>query len=171
MKRESRRQQILDAFRTHVETFGGAPTCRELGESVGMSAPGAWNHLQALIREGTLMRLANGKVMLPGRVDLSPIPTERLRGELARRGVTMDALDAPAIPMRSKGRYCAADGCGERVTPGKLMCRRHWFQLPRDMRAAILSAWSARRAEPYQEAVEAARNYLGGFTRVVERVE
>jgi hypothetical protein len=81
----------------------------------------------------------------------------------------MDALERPKL-LPNEGRACAANFCTERVRRGMLMCREHWFQLPQYMRSAILNAWSARHMQAYGEAVEAARDYLGGFTRVVERV-
>jgi hypothetical protein len=52
------------------------------------------------------------------------------------------------------------------------MCREHWFRA-----AAQISlrhherVERARTSRAYQDAVEAARDYLGGYTRVVERVE
>jgi hypothetical protein len=164
-------------FRAFVERTGFSPTCRELGDAVGMSAVGAWKHLQALVAGGTLVkapkaprkRASGVAVTLPERANLAVVPTEQLRGELARRGVTLDALAQPE-PLMDEGRCCAANFCRDRVGRGMLMCRSHWFRLPIQMRRAITNAWGARQMRAYQEAVEAARDFLGGFTRVVERV-
>jgi hypothetical protein len=81
----------------------------------------------------------------------------------------MEALDAPSLRW-DEGRPCAANHCQERVRRGMLMCREHWFKLPAKYRSDIMNAWSGRHVQAYQEAVEAARNFLGGYTRVAERV-
>jgi hypothetical protein len=142
-----------------------------------MSAPGAWKHVQALIADGKFAKtkpvrkgVAHHGLVLPDLVDLSPISTDRLRAELARRGVTFDALEEPKLLM-NEGKYCAANNCGERVARGRLFCRP--ALVPDRSRDALDD--HERLVEPsiaaFQEALEEARNQLGGFTRVVERVE
>lgn len=168
MRRGSRRYAVLDAARTRLEA-GIKPTFSDLGKATGMSAPGAWKHVQKLIGERKLVATMNG-FDLPDRTDLRHVATDCLRGELARRGVTLDALAQPE-PLMNEGRACAANMCARRVGRGMLMCREHWFELPIKFRRAITGAWAARQVQAYQDAVEAARDYLGGFTRVVERVE
>lgn len=167
--RETRRDKVMDAARERLEA-GLRPTFKELGAATGMSAVGAWKHVQSLIGEGKFVRTRDG-FDLPGRTDLSTVPSEQLRGELARRGLTLDALEEPPRPLFDKGRVCAANHCLERVQRGHLMCRRHWLRLPIQIRRAITNAWAARHMQAFQEAVEAARNELGGFTTVVERVQ
>jgi hypothetical protein len=169
MSRNSRRQQVHDFFRDRIETTGAAPTYREAGDAARMSAVAAWKHVQALVAEGKLVRRGR-TIDLPGRADLSGVGTEQLRAELARRGVTLDALEQPKVPM-DEGRPCAANGCSNRVRRGHLMCRDHWMALPGGYRDDIFRAFRARQAQAYQTAVEAARDYLGGFTRVVERAQ
>jgi hypothetical protein len=164
-----RRQMVLAFYRERIEGTGAAPTLGEAGNHIGISAVAVHRHVRILVSEGKLVR--NGReIDLPGRFDLTPIPTEALRAELGRRGVTMAALDAPSLRW-DEGRPCAANHCQERVRRGMLMCRRHWFGLPAGMRSDIMNAWGARNMQAYQQAVEAARDHLGGFTRVVERVE
>jgi hypothetical protein len=163
------RSRIRDFVRSRIESVGAAPTYREIGDHVGISAPAAWKHIAALVEEGVFVRKGErGPIYLPDHVDLTSIATDALRGELARRGVTFDAL---AMPKAIEGRACAAYHCGELVKPGQLMCREHWFALPPEMRSDIMNAWRSRQVQAYQDAVEAARNHLGGFTTVAERVE
>lgn len=59
---------------------------------------------------------------------------------------------------------CAASRCPERVAPSILMCKKHWYMVPRDIRMRVLRSyqpgqekvgWSATTAE-YQDAVRAA---------------
>jgi biotin operon repressor len=172
--KNGRRQQVLDAFRAHVEKFGAAPNCRELGDAVGMTHVGAWKHVQALIGEGLLVQMKasrrrQGLALMLREDALKVVPSEQLRGELARRGVTLDALEQRQ-PLWDEGRACAANHCMDRVRPGQLFCRRHWFSLPPSYRSDIMNAWSARQEKAFLEAVEAARNFLGGYETVVARV-
>lgn len=36
---------------------------------------------------------------------------------------------------------CHAAGCGKHVTPQMLMCKRHWFTVPPDIRKKVLQAY------------------------------
>lgn len=168
MRRDSHRPQVLAFVRDRIEQTGFAPSCREIGDGLGISGVASWRHVQALIAEGKLTAPARGKFGLPDPVGLESVGTDRLRAELARRGVTMDALQEP---RQDRGRPCAANGCGRLVERGKLMCRDHWFRLPTAYRRDILEAFSARQPRAYQDAVERARDHLGGFTTVVSRVD
>lgn len=39
---------------------------------------------------------------------------------------------------------CPGPSCTEQVPSDMLMCRRHWFQVPKDLRQEVLSAWRER---------------------------
>lgn len=169
VRRGATRAKVFAFVRRHLEQTGEQPTCKEAGAAAGVSSVAAWKHIQTLIGEGKLVSRGGGRIALPEYADLSGTPTDQLRGELARRGETMEALEAPKL-LHFQGRPCAANFCEERVRRGMLMCRRHWFQLPPRMRSDIMNAWGARQMQAYQEAVEAARNHLGGFTTLAERV-
>lgn len=39
---------------------------------------------------------------------------------------------------------CPATGCPQKVPNHMFACRTHWFQLPRDLRSAIWTAWRKR---------------------------
>lgn len=71
--------------------------------------------------------------------------------------------------------HCAAQGCPEHVNPGQLMCKSHWFSLPKALRDEVwrtyrrwAQVWTGRilqddqrqRAADYREAVRAATDYL-----------
>lgn len=166
----SLQERYLAFVRDRIEQLGFAPTIAEIADHFEVTPGTARSIVEALVRQGRLTRTSarTRNLAIPGEVDLSGVGTERLRAELARRGVTLDALDEPRL---MRGRPCAANGCVSLVERGKLMCRPHWFALPAAMRSAIMNAWAGRHMQAYQEAVEAARDRLGGFTRVVERVE
>lgn len=168
MRKDSRRLAVLDWVRPRLEA-GIRPTYREIGDGVGMSSVGAWKHVQALIGDRKLVKQPRGGFDLPDEGDLSAIPTETLRGELERRGALMDQLAQPAGRF-DRGRPCAANGCRYRVNRGMLMCRQHWFELPPAYRSDLMNAWAGRQTQAFEEALERARNFLGGYTRVVERV-
>ena len=37
---------------------------------------------------------------------------------------------------------CPADGCAQAVTPSVLMCRPHWYLVPKPLRNAVWAAWA-----------------------------
>lgn len=45
----------------------------------------------------------------------------------------------------AEARTCPVDGCNAPIEAGKLLCRTHWFSLPRAMRAEVLDTWRAFR--------------------------
>jgi hypothetical protein len=53
---------------------------------------------------------------------------------------------------------CERPGCGATVDDGMLLCRAHWFQVPRPLRAAVWSTWGALRKEHTVESVRAYRD-------------
>ena len=59
---------------------------------------------------------------------------------------------------------CSATGCSVEIQRGKLMCREHWFALPRPLRAAITSAWKERRLRDWSANCLEARAFLAGTT-------
>ena len=50
----------------------------------------------------------------------------------------MAGLAAPA----GLTHECPALDCTEQVDPDMLMCPRHWYQVPRPLRRAVLIAWN-----------------------------
>lgn len=57
---------------------------------------------------------------------------------------------------RAPAHTCAAWRCREAVKPGMLMCRDHWFSLPKQLRSAIGHTWRARQMQAYAQNVQAA---------------
>jgi hypothetical protein len=39
------------------------------------------------------------------------------------------------------GHNCPATGCTLNVSAGKLLCRSHWFTVPKALRDAVWDAW------------------------------
>lgn len=62
---------------------------------------------------------------------------------------------------RCRGKsMCDAPGCSVAITRGKLMCRDHWFALPRPLREAIGSAWREGRIRDWSANCLEARSFL-----------
>lgn len=78
-------EQVYGFICAYADETGAVPTVREIGAHFGMSGVGAWKHRRSLVDQGRLVRLVDGRVVIPGRVDLRPVPTDQLRAELARR--------------------------------------------------------------------------------------
>jgi len=163
-------ERVFAFIRDQIEALGFSPTMREIAERFDISGSQARSTIDALIRQRRIERtpVAHRNLCVAGVPDLRGAGTEALRAELARRGVTMDAMAATRPIMT--GRSCAAHACDVRVRPGMLMCRDHWFQVTKSTRDLIMASWSARDMETYQLAVEEARDQVGGFDRVVDRV-
>jgi hypothetical protein len=167
-----READVLAFIRERLGTVGVAPTLEQIAARFGFSKPRASIIISNVVEEGLLLREhrgTDGLRLAEHRVDLTLVPTEQLRGELARRGVTLDALEEPT-PLFNDGRACAANHCTNPVRRGHLMCRHHWFRLPVAYRNDMMNAWASRQVQAFSEALERARNYLGGYTNVLERV-
>lgn len=146
--------RALDFVRDRISRFGFAPLQQEIADALGVSVPRANHVISDLVEAGHLTRVPGQRrgLALPGTPDLRSVGTEQLRGELARRGLTFDALAIPE-PLAYQGRPCAATCCGIEVERGKLMCRRHWHQLPRPLRDNIVNAFYARDLDAYRAMV------------------
>lgn len=160
--------RVLDLVRERITGTGYAPTIREIVAVVGGGVGGVHKIVDDLVAAGHLARSV-GEVRGLRLVDmpnLRVVGTAALRAELARRGVTMEAL----MPRETKavGRWgarsvtCAADTCGNAVRPGMLMCRTHWFALPRDLQDRIKQTFARRDVDAYQAAVTTARDLIDG---------
>lgn len=62
---------------------------------------------------------------------------------------------------RSAGHvHCAATPCAVTVQPGMLMCREHWFSVPKVLRDSIWRTWRARQVSHYQDYVRQAVDFV-----------
>ncbi len=57
---------------------------------------------------------------------------------------------------------CTAEGCAVTVERGKLMCKGHWFSLPKPLRDEIWASWRAMN--------EGGRNHGRSPTQQLERI-
>lgn len=165
----------LDFIRERLAA-GLSPSYSEIATAIGCQKSGVHRIVTSLVRQGKLERLPRKarSLSLGGATDLRGVPTGELRAELARRGVTLDALNGGERVWLGRPRSygagsgtCAADGCQLEVQRGHLMCLEHWRALPFEVRERILSTHRAARrsrhpsdAALYGEAVTEARELL-----------
>jgi hypothetical protein len=133
-------QRVLDVVRDGIEISGVSPTIREIAQELEVRSTGHVHEaVIELIRQGKLARTKAHvrNLVLPDRVDLTPVATSALQAELKRRG-------APEAPTRHVSicdtAPCAYDACGERVERGNWFCHEHWFALPKGLRNELLAA-------------------------------
>lgn len=158
----SNQERAFEFVRDHLEGAGIAPTIAEVAEHLGVEPSTARSIVAALTRQNRVVKTSARarNLAIAGEFDLTSIGTEAMRAELARRGVSFDALDTPRL---FGGRSCAARGCISSVRPGMLMCRPHWLALPKHRRDTIMAAWPARHVQAYRDAVAAAIDFLDGY--------
>jgi len=54
------------------------------------------------------------------------------------------------------GHKCAAEGCEKIVPSDMLMCRKHWFKVPKDIRDRVWASYRGGMDAEYDVAVAAA---------------
>jgi hypothetical protein len=65
----------------------------------------------------------------------------------------------PLPPVRPQARRCPAGGCGELIDPSRLMCRRHWYLVPKQVRDGVWATWRSGEgafSRDHQDAVRMA---------------
>lgn len=155
----------LDFICDRLARSGLAPTYREIGEKVGVTASGA-RYIALRLDANGLIRRSSGRyrgLALAPKADLRGHTSDALRAELARRGETIGALDKPERTALGRGSVaCAADCCTTEVQRGHLYCRSHYFSLPHGLRQRILSAFGRKDVSAYQEAFQEAQARIDG---------
>lgn len=63
----------------------------------------------------------------------------------------------------SYGHKCAAESCLKIVASEMLMCRRHWFMVPKDLRELVWAGYHRGMDEAYHVAVAAAVDAVKGL--------
>lgn len=48
---------------------------------------------------------------------------------------------------------CPIDECVETITSERVMCRRHWYMVPRDLRSEVWDAWRERLESPLDQSL------------------
>jgi hypothetical protein len=60
-----------------------------------------------------------------------------------------------ALPFEAG--HCPVPGCGDQIDPSRLMCRRHWYQVPRALRNQVWATWRSGQGALSREHADAVR--------------
>lgn len=93
------RERVFGFVRDFFDANGRAPTHAEISAEFGFSKVRAWKVVKELVDQGRLTGRggATQTLGIPGRVDLSIVPTDKLRAELARREAAGAQADRSAM--------------------------------------------------------------------------
>lgn len=163
----------FDLIRDRLTECGYSPLASEVRMALRLRTDASARSLiDALVRMGKLKKVrgATRNLELAGVADLRGVATSALRAELARRGVSLDALAEKPVPL-GQGMPCAYEHCGERVGMGKLFCRTHWFAIPAWLRDRIFKAFRAKDLAAYRDAIEEARARIARGSAQVRQLE
>lgn len=163
-----RQAQVLGYIRDYRALRGISPTYREISESCGLYSQSHSHRIVMDLVDLGHLRIAKHHqraIELVDDVELMAVSTDQLRAELARRGVTMDALMTPRVIGHSATPRCAHDACPEMVERGQLFCRTHWYALSPAQQRAITEAFGRRDSVAFEAAVREARDALTQMRR------
>jgi hypothetical protein len=157
--------RVLDLVREHIHATGIAPTYQEIADELIVSKTRIHSLVEKLVAGGQLTRRkhVHRPLGLPDHADLTIVPTELLRAELARRGEMLEGLVERPAPLGGSVA-CAAAGCCSRVTVGRVFCRRHWWALPLAMQQALKAAHGRDDLAAYHAAFLVCQKHLAGKT-------
>lgn len=79
----------------------------------------------------------------PGQGDLIRVTTTTITTAAARtRGLTSLPARPPGGTGRGPGSHlCPVPGCRQAVSADRLMCRPHWYTVPRPARDSVWATW------------------------------
>jgi hypothetical protein len=63
------------------------------------------------------------------------------------------------------GSRCPVSGCDEPTDPSRLMCRRHWYQVPKALRDRVWATWQSGDGASSREHLDAVLMAIGPGTR------
>jgi hypothetical protein len=69
-----------------------------------------------------------------------------MTGQLAGRAVTGGRGRGPRgrlTTLYSGVRHCPIAGCGDQIDPSRLMCRLHWYTVPKELRDQVWASWQS----------------------------
>jgi hypothetical protein len=155
---------VLDVVRDRITVAGFCPTIAEIARSAGVSSSEAHRAIDRLVQAGKLAKSPRARrgLELVDAPDLRLSPTAAIVAELRRRGI--DVAHRPSAAVGRRAATCAADTCGESVKVGYLMCRRHWFMLPDNIRFGLKAARAAGETARYQALLTTAVDIADGLT-------
>ena len=83
-----------------------------------------------------------------------------------RRPVSAQAARRPHGTGRGPGSHlCPAAGCRQHVSADRLMCRPHWYQVPKPLRDAVWATWRSGAGAGTSEHTAAILAAIGAATQ------
>ena len=81
--------------------------------------------------------------------------------------MTSEATQSPTVTELTAGRgrgpggqltgspkhdyRCPIPGCGDLIDPSRLMCRRHWYRVPKQLRDQVWATWRSGQGTQSRE--------------------
>lgn len=83
-----------------------------------------------------------------GRNNIAPVPGGRGRGPRGK----LSGL--AGLPRHSR---CPVPGCHDQIDPSRLMCRSHWYLVPKQIRDRVWATWRSGQGAFSSEHLETVR--------------
>ncbi len=83
-----------------------------------------------------------------GRNTIAPVPGGRGRGPRGK----LSGL--AGLPRHSR---CPVPGCHDQIDPSRLMCRSHWYLVPKQIRDRVWATWRSGQGAFSSEHLETVR--------------
>ena len=68
-------------------------------------------------------------------------------------------------------RSCPIPGCGYQIDPSRLMCRRHWYTVPKELRDRVWATWRSGHGAYSREHQEAVRGAIGAVRAAIDQAQ
>lgn len=155
---------VLDLVRDRITVAGVCPTIEEIAHGTRVSTSEVHRSIDRLVAAGKLRKRPRARrgLELVDAPDLRLSPTAAIIAELKRRRI--EVAYRPSMAVGRRATTCAADTCGEPVKVGFLMCRRHWFMLPDNVRYGLKAAQAAGEIARFQQLLTTAVDIADGLT-------
>ena len=96
-----------------------------------------------------------------------------MTGHLAARAVTGGLGRGPRgqlTTLRSGAGECSIPRCHGHIDPSRLMCRAHWYMVPKDVRDQVWSTWRSGQGAFSREHQDAVRVAVAAVVRVAGKL-
>lgn len=97
-----------------------------------------------------------------------------MTGQLAARAVTGGRGRGPRgklATLWSGVDWCAVPRCERPIDPSRLMCRAHWYMVPKEVRDRVWATWRSGRAAHSDEHRAAVRQAVVAVLAAVSKIE
>jgi hypothetical protein len=71
------------------------------------------------------------------------------------------------LPRSSRAGWCPVPGCHAQIDPSRLMCRRHWYLVPKQLRDRVWATWRSGQGALSAEHLETVRMAIAACQPIV----